>query len=482
MSVQNPTLPIPTALKGIDATVADLQTHLSFELAWLTNGMGRAYRIKKVRSNGATQFLPLVYLGTSTYDYFDASPDNDKEGQSIILVGDGTYPNQQQGFYGIIEYPVSLIFSANLKTINSTLLLTEMFTEHLMENVREALLRDTLGKAYKINIESETIDFDTVYSEFDINTDAGKTNKPLAPMTYFRFDLTMQIKESCPPASLDRCTAILQNLSDNDKNTCIWPTIDLSNSVVQANATAQQIIDGTAWLCAGPGAYVNNYSMRYDGINQDLSTTYNAAFDFDRLDGFTFQSRLVRNSTDFYMFGKLLALRGFIVRIQNSQLWIYFINTLNTNELRVRSAVNVPAIGTPFHWAITKTAGVAGFASIKMYINGAAVGTALEIDNLLGTTKSIATLTTGSAIGSYAAGDMNVARIHNVELSAAQVLTEYSGGTPDFPILPLNLVYGSDQGDGAVFGTDTWCLPDTSGTTTGQQSANMNFASRIAAI
>jgi hypothetical protein len=326
------------------------------------------------------------------------------------------------------------------------------------------------------------MDFDTVYSEFDINTDAGKTNKPIAPMTYFRFDVTVQIKEDCPGTALNRCAAITQNLTEDDKNTCVWPTIDLSDPVVQANTTAKQLIDGVAFFCAGPSVYVNNYAMHYNGVNQDLSTSFNAAFDFDRLDGFTFSGRLKREANDFYMFTKLLAVMGFIVRIQNSQLWIYFINTINTNELRVRSSVNVPAIGTAFHWAITKKAGVAGFASIGMYINGIAIATTSVFDNLIGTTKSTATLTVGSAIGSYEAGDQNVLRIHNVELSAAQAFSEWNGGAPTFPILPLNLVYGSDQGDGGVFGVDTWCLPDESGTTTGQQSANMDYSNRIAAI
>lgn len=482
MSVTNPIIPTATQAKGIDATVIDLQAHLTFELDWLTNGMGRAYKVKSTRSNGTTQFLPMVYLGTDGYDYFSAVPDNNKEGSSIILVGDGTPIGERRGKYGILEYPVSFIFSANLSIINPVLLQTEDFTGHLMDNVREALTRDLLGKPFQLFTDNETRDFDSVYAEFNINTDVGKTNKPILPMTYFRFDTTVQIKESCPATSLNRCAAITQNLTEDDINSCVWSLVDLSNATVQANTTAKQFIDGVDFFCSGGGTYVNNFSFHYNGINQDLSTTFNAAFDFDRLDGFTFSGRLKRDANDFYMFGKLLALAGFIVRIQNSALYLYFINTINTNELRVKSTAAVPAIGTAFHWAITKTAGISGFSSVTMYINGLSVATFLVIDNLLGTTKSVATLTTGSAIGSYGAGDMNALRIHNVELSAAQVLAEYNGGTPTFPILPLNLVYGSDQGDGATFGTDTWVSPDTSGVTTGQQSANMDFSNRIAAI
>ena len=95
MSVQYPIIPIATNPVGIDAVVIDLQGLLNSNLSWLSDGLGRAYKMNKVRSNGAAQILPLVYLGTSNYTYFSAQPDNDKKGQNFILVGDGLHINQQ---------------------------------------------------------------------------------------------------------------------------------------------------------------------------------------------------------------------------------------------------------------------------------------------------------------------------------------------------------------------------------------------------
>ena len=198
MSVQNPIIPIATNPVGIDAVVIDLQGLLNSNLSWLSDGLGRAYKMNKVRSNGAAQILPLVYLGTSKYTYFSAQPDNDKQGQNFILVGDGLHVNQQQGFYSILEYDISIIFSVNLKLINAPLLLTEDFTQNLIAQVRDVLLRQTLGKPYNIGQITETRLFGDVYSEFDILDDSPNTGKAMAEMAYFRFNFSTQIKETCP--------------------------------------------------------------------------------------------------------------------------------------------------------------------------------------------------------------------------------------------------------------------------------------------
>ena len=162
MSVQYPIIPIATNPVGIDAVVIDLQGLLNSNLSWLSDGLGRAYKMNKVRSNGAAQILPLVYLGTSNYTYFSAQPDNDKQGQNFILVGDGLHINQQQGFYSILEYDISIIFSVNLKLINAPLLLTEDFTQNLIAQVRDVLLRQTLGKPYNIGQITE-LDFSVMF-------------------------------------------------------------------------------------------------------------------------------------------------------------------------------------------------------------------------------------------------------------------------------------------------------------------------------
>lgn len=214
MSIQYPIIPIATNPVGIDAVVIDLQGLLNSNLSWLSDGLGRAYKMNKVRSNGAAQILPLVYLGTSNYTYFSAQPDNDKQGQNFILVGDGLHINQQQGFYSVLEYDIAIIFSVNLKLINAPLLLTEDFTQNLIAQVREVLLRQTLGKPYNIGQITETRLFGDVYTEFDILDDSPNTGKAMTEMAYFRFNFTTQIKETCPVPVLPTApTPPLPNMS-----------------------------------------------------------------------------------------------------------------------------------------------------------------------------------------------------------------------------------------------------------------------------
>jgi hypothetical protein len=74
MSTQNPVIPTATQAKGIDGVILDLQTHLDTNLVWLTNGMGKAYKLTKVKGNTNTVFLPEVYLGGNQFKYFAATP------------------------------------------------------------------------------------------------------------------------------------------------------------------------------------------------------------------------------------------------------------------------------------------------------------------------------------------------------------------------------------------------------------------------
>lgn len=245
MSVQNPTLPTITQAKGIDAVILDLQTVLDTNLSWLSNGMGRAYKLSKVRANNQTVFLPEVYLGGNRYRYFAATPDNDKKGQSLFITDSSTLPNQNLGFYGIREFPLSVIFTANLALIDNTLLQTEDFTEHLILDVNQVLIRELLGKYYKVTINEVLTDFEDVYTGFDIAEFRGIAH---APLTHFRYNLTVQFKEDCNSVVLDRCEAIKQNVPMSERLSCIMPTFDFSDPTVQNSLTPQQIADLTAWL------------------------------------------------------------------------------------------------------------------------------------------------------------------------------------------------------------------------------------------
>ena len=277
MSTQNPVIPTATQAKGIDGVILDLQTHLDTNLVWLTNGMGKAYKLTKVKGNTNTVFLPEVYLGGNQFKYFAATPDNDKKGQSIFILGNESYTNQQVGHYGLLEYDLSIIFSVNLKLIDETLLKTDFFDEHQIEDVREALIRGLLGKAYRLTVDSVTRDFDEVYAEFDVSKEYGAS---LAPMSYFRFNCTVAVQEDCAGTSLDRCGAINQNLTQSDICSCVIPNLDFSTTGADYDCLSQQQINDI--LAKSSTCYTT-----FDGTNEYITLANTSAWDFDRTDSFS---------------------------------------------------------------------------------------------------------------------------------------------------------------------------------------------------
>jgi hypothetical protein len=490
MSVQNPTIPTATQAKGIDSIILDLQTHLDTELVWLTNGMGRAYRLSKVRTNQTTVFLPEVYLGVANrYDYFAATPDNDKQGQNIFFVGDAILPDQQKGFYGWLEYEVGIIFNANLELIDSALLVSEDFTEHLIQDVREALIRDLVGKSYRLNIDSITREFDDVYAEFDVSRDRGIAH---APLTHFRVNCTIQFREDCAGVSLDRCGAILQNLSTDDKLNCILPTYDFSSTAVQNATTAQQQSDMTDWLCVTPAP--TPYSMDFDGVNEyirvksdaSLNFEYNTAFSLScyvKLGSSKFHNLINKfdsSQTEYGVFALVRNTNNLSFILYNDTTFPYkaiYINSNSTLSLNTWYRLDFVYKGTP-------TA-----ANAEIWINGVKDTTTTIADNLGNNT--INNPNTYYRLGN-SAGDINgldgllhEVKIYNIALSGSDISTDntnvlaFNNGTISSytPVQSANLAFRNATGSGAIFGALDWVFPDE-GTGIGSQSVSMEEADR----
>jgi len=399
--------------------------------------MGRAYRRNKTRSNGASAFLPMVYLGTNfAQDFFNATPDNDKEGQSIILVGDATHTDFKTGFYGWLEYPISIIFSANLKTIDSALLATEDFTEHLMEDVRDSI-RNLLGKSYRVSIDSETREFETVYSEFDIGV--GTTNKPLLPMTYFRFECTLTVKEDCGNNVLDRCTAILQNLTATDLNECILPTYDFSDTTVQANVTAQQQTDLQAWLCTAV-----EYATRFNKIDESIDFGNDASVNFDNSDpfsGFIWIQTPTDGGTVMKKYTSASSL-GWSFATTSTQKLDFIMRSNFSNYFFIRGTATLPASGFSCIGFTYDGSGVA--AGMKFYINGVSSPFTVSRDTLTTSILTSFPFAIGKAdgqISGYFGGLLKTASIWDRVITPTEALSIYTAGRdrPDYTAL-TNLV------------------------------------------
>ena len=457
MSSQNPTIPTPTQAKGVDAVILDLQTHLDVNLAWLTNGMGRAYRLSKIKGNNKIIYLPEVYLGTDRYSYFAATPDNDKKGQSLFITDSSTFPNQQLGFYGIKEFDLGIIFTANLSLIDDTLLQTEDFTEHLIIDVQEALIRGLLGKSYRLTISEVLTDFEDVYSEFEVSTDRGVAH---APLTHFRFNCTVQVRENCNDSVLDRCAAINQNISYQEKLDCVLPTYDFSQEATQDATTGQQQADLTAWLCGSP-----NESLYFDGINGFVRAPINSIYDIERTDSFTWSiwcklDTLTSTST---LISKGDSTIGIILNITaNGAIRPALANAGGANGLAVTTLDSVITFNE-WHLISITYDGTSTPNGLLVYHDGVLIPTTPQVDNLTSSILSVNAFRIGSQYGitpvAPLMGRLFEFRQWNTVKSAAFLLQEHD---------EKGLIPSADQpetscaiGTGSVYGETGFCLSDT---------------------
>lgn len=507
MSGQNPTIPVPTQSKGIDAVIFDIQTALDLSLSWLTNGMGRAYRLTKVRTPQNIVFLPEVFLGTAQNKYFAATPDNDKIGQNVFLLGTETLPNQQNGFFGILEYDCSILFTANLNLIDSTLLDTEDFTEHLIMEVRQVLLRNLLGKKYKLEIDSIERGFEETYSDFDISNDRGIAHLPL---THFRVNLTIQLREDCAGTTLNKCQAITQNLTITDLLTCVLPLYNFADAATQVALSAQQESDLTNYLCtplpvtcpniltfiapvrgsciipslafetgnnadfnALSGAQVSDLSDRictpvvpiipasviFDGVNETISAPNNAVYDFANSSPFTVS--IWFKTTDVSVLRPIFSKRvninkGYAMSVGGGKANIIL---YGSNTLLFWVEANITILNNTWYNLTISHDGTMTLAGIKIYLNAVSQSTTLVQNNIGVTTiqsgASIAIARNSQTGTAYFLGNIWLTRIWNIALSQLSVTADYNAkSTPTAPATNLaNLVFGWRGGENARWAT-----------------------------
>ena len=475
MSSQNPTIPTPTQAKGVDAVILDLQTHLDTNLVWLTNGQGRAYRLSKIKGNNKTIYLPEVYLGTDRYSYFPATPDNDKKGQSLFITDTSTFPNQQLGFYGIKEFDLGIIFTANLSLIDATLLQTEDFTEHLIIDVQQALIRGLLGKPYRLTINEVLTDFEDVYSEFEVSKDRGIAHTPL---THFRFNCTIQVRENCNDSILDKCGAINQNISYQEKLDCILPTYDFSQVATQDATTPQQQIDLTEWLCM----FTTPKSFILGGLDEQILFPIDSAYEFEYNTPFTlscwvkFDTLKISNLFNKYQLAG--ADRGyFFILLTDGSLRFDMQNDGGFKGLSIATNGGVISTGSWYHLVLTY-AGTPSPSSLSIYING--VDTPINtLNDTLGnnTIKSNATnlrIGTNSAENNGVDGFMSDSLLWQTELTQSEVTSEYNRVLSGTPVQSVDNIAWIKGATDSQFGVDTFTQIDSSGTVTGVKTVNIS--------
>lgn len=195
INLQNPTLPIATDAIEIDKAIIEMQSFLSSEITWLTNGYGRAYKNLDI-VNGNRLYFPEVYLGTqnNSQRYTNITPDNDKQGQCFFLVKSEDVSNYSFGNYSFLSYDVSIVFSVNLALINQTLLDTDYFLQNCIAEVRDVITRRFTPSFFTVEISSVDLLFSDVFSDFNL-TKQQQTEK--APLAHFKINCNIGLNEDC---------------------------------------------------------------------------------------------------------------------------------------------------------------------------------------------------------------------------------------------------------------------------------------------
>ena len=377
--LQNPSVPTPTNPVEIDAAILDIKAKLESNLTWLTNGYGRTYKNLDSR-NGTTVFYPEVYLGTqnNSQRYVNISPDNDKQGQCFFYVFRENILQFNTNQYSYLSYDTAIIFSVNMDLINSTILETEIFQQNLVAQARDVLTRKLLGVNYNLTISSVDFLFENVFSEFDL---ADATQLEKAPLSHFRFNVTIQVPEDCPV-----------------------PTI--APPVVECR------------------------SLVFDGVNEYLDCTNNAAFDFNPSNAFSIESWV---KFDNLSGGRFIVSKW--ARPTPMDVRAYYLSTLGNNfrflfgssnqDLIIANTTQPLSTGVWYHIVLTYD-GSSDANGVTFYVDGSVSPSTIQSNNLTGVTTNTEPLQIGGQDTFYSAAKIAKTRIWNVELSTSDVNTQWN--------------------------------------------------------
>ncbi len=224
-------------------------------------------------------------------------------------------------------------------------------------------------------------------------------------------------------------------------------------------------------------AITNNcYSLLFDGVNEFLDCTNNAAFDFNAGNAFSVET--------WVKFDDLSGVRFLLskwARPTPTDVRAYYIGSIN-NTLRflfASSSLNIIIVdsntpvntGVWYHIILTYDGSNDG-NGVNFYIDNTLTPKTIQANSLSGVSTNNEPLQIGGQDTFFSAAQIAKARMWNVELTPAEVNTQYNGGTiQQSPVQTTNLVLDTDINN-ATFGTQ-FNVPDLTGITAGYNSVNM---------
>ena len=217
-------------------------------------------------------------------------------------------------------------------------------------------------------------------------------------------------------------------------------------------------------------------SLSFDGVNEFINCTNNPVFDFNGPNSFSVET--------WAKFDDLTGVRFLVskwARPTPTDVRAYYFGTRN-NQLRFAfSSSNITSIivnsnttlntGVWYHLIVTYD-GSNDANGVNFYIDNNLSTKNIFSNNLSGVSTNTEPLQIGGQDTFFTAGQIAKARVWNVELTPAEVNTQYNGGTiQQSPVQSGNLVVDTDINN-ATFGTQ-FNIPDKTGITAGYTSVNM---------
>jgi len=527
--LQNPNIPSPTDPVEIDRAIQDLQMKLANALVWLTQYYPRAYpQIESTQKAKGNFVFPAVYLGKSNndYKYLNAAPDNDKTAQCFFLVDTETVQDFVRGEHNILSYNLAIVFTANLKLVNDTLLGTEIFQANLIQQVREVLTREITLTSYDLVINDVNLLFKDVYREFQLSN-AAVLEK--APFTHFRFNCTITLQEECDTPILNRCDAIKNHIQDSDldcvqtlydysiqarldglspeqvtdlqaafcvpcpplpvtcpeilafiapvRGTCVIPSLNFATGFDDDfNALDVTQIDDLETRICTPIPVLPRYSTTFDGLNESVAAPYNALHELERTDPFTIDVWVKITS---YTLGAIVGKfdyqgtrRGWVIWTINSGSVVF---ELASNESTGNTVTTITVAKIPLNtWTrVTVTyTGNSNASGVLMYLNKVSTPYTIFQNALTGTTVDATNIIqVGGDAPAYFAGRIYEARVWKNRVLTPAEITALPTVT-DTPIYESDLIYWNKLGQGSIFGETVRVYPDYTNIVSGFQSRN----------
>lgn len=178
----------------IDFAVNEIRKELA-NLEWVSHPYFIAQRFYR-RKDSKVFFYPETYApdAIDSLSYHRLTPDNDYSGMFFFMVGTGRQMDYSANQTNYLRFPVSIIFSVNLKLIDECKLAEGLFTQELIRDVRRKLTTTMIKHEFHYELISETRDLRETYKEFRLE-ELERYNR--APLQCFRMEMNVIVEEDC---------------------------------------------------------------------------------------------------------------------------------------------------------------------------------------------------------------------------------------------------------------------------------------------